>query len=115
MRGRQVEQPEGVISRGRAVSRRAVLRTGALGVAATGAVAAFPGLLPELASDAPEAAGDASGAAAELAPGAAADLEGPVVAHIRDAASGEMSLYIGEREVTYRNPALVNQILRAAL
>ena len=41
-------------------------------------------------------------------------IEGLIVAHIRDAATGEMSLYVGEREVVYKDLPLVQQLARAA-
>lgn len=97
----------------RTMSRRAVLRAGAIGVAATGAVTAFPGLISELGTEAPEVDGDVSGTSEGLASQAAA-TDGPIVAHIRDVSTGDLSLYVGEREVAYRDPALVGRLLRAA-
>jgi photosystem II stability/assembly factor-like uncharacterized protein len=37
-----------------------------------------------------------------------------VVAHISDPASGQMSLFVGEREVVVRDRDLVNRLLNAA-
>ena len=98
------------------MTRRALLRAGSVGAATVGAVAAFPGLLTGLASEAPET----SGAAAELAgdtsaleAGAATDSSA-IVAHITDASRGQMSLFIGEREISYRDAELVQRLLRAS-
>lgn len=77
------------------------------GAVAAEIVATAPGatsLLGEAQSAAPEVTGatkDTSG------------VDGPVVAHITDAA-GDISLYAGEREIAYRDPALVQHLLRAA-
>jgi hypothetical protein len=92
------------------VSRRAVLRAGTFGAAAVGVVGAFPGLLGEFTSAGPEATAEASEAEAVTA----SALEGPIVAHIRDAATGDISLYVGEREIVYRDAALVQKLTRAA-
>jgi hypothetical protein len=42
-------------------------------------------------------------------------LNGPLIAHIRDLASGEISLMIGTQEITYRDPELVGRLLKAIL
>jgi hypothetical protein len=44
----------------------------------------------------------------------AATLRGPLVAHVRDAASGEISLLVGTREIKLHNPELVRQFVKAA-
>jgi hypothetical protein len=97
------------------MTRRAVLRAGTIGAAAVGAAGAFPGLLGELSSAGPEVSGGASEATVAASEAeAAAALDGPIVAHIKDAATGEMSLYVGEREVAYRDPALVHRLIHAS-
>jgi len=40
-------------------------------------------------------------------------VDGPVVAHIRDIGSGEISVFTGEREVVIRDPAVAARLLRA--
>ncbi len=47
-----------------------------------------------------------------LPPGASGT--GPIVARVRDAASGEVTVYAGTREVTRKDRALVAAIARAA-
>ena len=73
-------------------------------------------------------AGVATGAAIAAAPAAAVLSEGrrvvanpskptprePVTAYVRDADRGEITVLSGARETTYRDPALVKQLLAAA-
>ncbi len=42
------------------------------------------------------------------------DMPDPVVAHVRNAATGEISLYVGDREVTVRDRRLASQLVRAS-
>ena len=99
--------------RGTHISRRAVLRAGTIGAAAAGAVAAFPSLVGELVSS-----GTAASPGASKAPAPAVQAEpvaeGLIFAHIRNAATGDISLYVGEREIVYRDLSLVQQLARAA-
>jgi hypothetical protein len=96
----------------RHVSRRVFLRNGSLTVAAAGLVSAMPGLpalLSEVAPDAPAAdtaAADASG----LASGPLAES---LVVQVRNLQTGDMSLYLGEREILYRDPGLASRIMHA--
>jgi len=108
---REQTSPLGGVGR---MTRRAVLRAGTIGAAAVGAASAFPSFLGELSAAGPEVSGGASEATAAASEAeAAAALDGPIVAHIKDAATGEISLYVGEREVAYRDSALVNHLIRA--
>jgi hypothetical protein len=50
----------------------------------------------------------------ELRPGEAADVPGPVLVDIKDAATGEVEILVGEREVSFTDKALVAKVLRAA-
>ena len=38
----------------------------------------------------------------------------PVIAYVRDARRGEVTVMSGTRETTYRDPALVKRLLKAA-
>jgi hypothetical protein len=92
--------------------RRAFLRTGTLGVVGAGVVGGLPGLsglLGGASADAPAVTGAAAGAET-VAP----VLDAPLVAHVTDATAGDVSIYVGEREVTLRDPTLVQHLLRAA-
>ena len=94
------------------LSRRSFLTRGSLVVAAGGVATALPGvgsLLQVGEADAPEVTGAATDAEA-----AAADVSGPLVAHIKDLQTGEISLYRGEQEVTLRDPSTAARLHRAA-
>jgi hypothetical protein len=43
-----------------------------------------------------------------------ADVPGPVLVEIKDAATGEVEILVGEREVSFTDKALVAKVLRAA-
>ena len=47
-------------------------------------------------------------------PDEAADVPGPVLVDIKDAATGEVEILVGEREVSFTDKALVAKVLRAA-
>jgi hypothetical protein len=81
------------------VSRRRFLKTAAAGAAVAGVVAAAPNLLtaevPNLFGGAPRAAGE------------------PIVAYVADAATGEIVLLAGEREVRVRDLGMVSWLVGA--
>lgn len=88
------------------VTRRSFLAKGSIGAA--GAVAGL-------------AAGRTlmnDGGAADATPASAAELEEfgdqGLLLNVRDAATGEVELYVGEREVVLTDRALVGHVLRAA-
>jgi hypothetical protein len=90
------------------LSRRMFLSSGA-GVAAAGvAIAAMPGI----ASVAPAA----TDAVSEDLPVAIDELSavGPLVVHIRDAATGEVSVLRDETEVVFHDPSIIRRIVAAA-
>ncbi len=96
---------------GNPLSRRSFLRNGTLGAATLGVIASVPGLsglAGWASSEAPAASGAANGAESDLS-----ELSGPIVAHVTDAATGDVSLYLGEREIAYRDPTLVQHLIRA--
>ena len=90
-------------------TRRQFLRRASYGAAATGVIAAGgAGLL--------EAVGSAGAAplAADSSP-ASPTLEGSdIFAHVVDARSGEMTIFVGEKAVSYKNQNLAQQLLQAA-
>jgi hypothetical protein len=80
-------------------------------VAVGGVATAIPGLgsiLASAPSEAPEIEGGLSDAEA-----GAADLNGPLVAHVSDIRSGEISLYQGEGQVVLKDPSLVARMYRS--
>jgi len=93
------------------VSRRTFLGRGSLAVAAAGVLSSVPGLTSLLgAADSEAPAADATVAGAD----AGATLSDPLVAHVRDLSTGEISLFNGTREVVVRDPQLAGRLARAA-
>jgi hypothetical protein len=91
------------------VSRRRLLRNGSLAAVGAGLVG--------LASKAPDAsAADRSRATASesAALPTGARLDGPLVAHVKDLSTGEIGVYMGTSEVTFRDPHLAAKLYRAA-
>jgi len=84
------------------VSRRAFLSRGSLGVALAGAAAVVPGLTAMLKLPAP----------AYEAPTLPITAE-PLVAHVRDLASGEVSLMVGTDHVVLRDVNLAARLYGA--
>jgi hypothetical protein len=83
-------------------SRRRFLTRTATGAAAAGVLTAIPGLaLSQEAASSPELAA--------LAP----VLDEPILACVRDSALGELSLFVGTREVVLHDPDLVARLIRA--
>ena len=94
------------------VSRRTFLGRGSLAVAAAGVLSSVPGLSSLFgAAEAEAPAADASVAGAETG---TATLSDPLVAHVRDLSTGEISLFNGTREIVVRDPQLAGRLARAA-
>ena len=95
-------------------SRRMFLKSGTAVVVAAGAVSALPGapaVVGVVDTQGPADVGAAEAAAEDAVP---IDTTGePIVAHIRDLASGEIGLFRGTDEITVHDPKLVASILRA--
>ena len=97
------------------VSRRGLLRNGSLAVAGVGLVGAVPAFSAGLAAKAPlaSAAGPSpatpSDSAALLTD---ASLDGPLVAHVKNLSTGEIGVYMGTSEVTFRDPQLAAKLYR---
>ena len=95
-------------------TRRQFLRTASIGAAATGVFAAGGAGLLEAVGSAGAAPLTAGGHAAGSQPSGPA-LEGAdIFAHVVDARSGEMTIFVGEKAVSYQNHDLAQQLLRAA-
>jgi hypothetical protein len=95
-------------------SRRSFLKGGSAAVVAAGALSAIPGLPAVL--GAVEAQGPAEVGAADAAvadAGASNVLGEPLVAHVRDLTTGEISLFSGTREITLLDPQLAARLARA--
>jgi hypothetical protein len=93
-------------------SRRTFLVRGSVTAAAAGLAVALPGMpavLSTAETEAPEATGEATAVTEE-----AGILSQPLVAHVKDLSTGEMALFMGDSEVTFRDPQLANRLFRAA-
>ena len=90
-------------------SRRQFLRGASIGAAATGVLATGGAGVFQAVG----AAGAAS-LSADSSP-ATPTLEGSdIFAHVVDARSGEMTIFVGTKAVSYKNQDLAQQLLRAA-
>jgi hypothetical protein len=94
------------------LSRRSFLRGGTLAAAAVGVASTVPGLSGLLAGGASEApAVESAATQTETDLGA---LSQPLLAHVKDLSTGEISLFQGESEVIVRDPALARRLMSAA-
>ncbi len=92
----------------RAFMSRAAAVTAA-GVAASSGIVALPGLIA--------AAGPALGSSTSIQTAMELDLSSvgrDVIAHVEDASTGDVALYVGTSEVTYHDPELVARLLKGA-
>jgi hypothetical protein len=85
------------------LSRRRFLTHSSLGVAIAGALAVVPGLTTALRLQGPR-----------MIAGAQSALSEPLIAHVRDLASGEISLLVGTQQVIHRDRALAARLYAAA-
>jgi hypothetical protein len=92
-----------------AVNRRDFLIRGSAAVAAVGAGTLVPGL--PTSAGASEAQGHSPDDETELPQG---DEALPLVARIRNVRTGEIDLFFGEHEVSYRDPKLAARLFKAA-
>ena len=93
------------------VSRRGLLRNGSLAVVGAGLVAAGPAGLALRAPDADAADRPTAPQSAALPTGASLDT--PLVAHVKDLSTGEIGVYMGTSEVTFRDPHLAAKLYRS--
>jgi hypothetical protein len=86
------------------LTRRGFIKQTSAGAAALGALSAVPRLaIAPISSELPEA---------DLP---AAALPGPLVAHVRDVATGEIALLHGTKEIIIHDHALVAKLVKAVL
>ena len=93
------------------LSRRAFLRRGTFAAAAVAVAGSVPGVSTLIATTADTPAVDTGLTDAADEGGA---LTEPLVAHVKDLGTGEISLFQGVREVTVRSPALARSLMSAA-
>jgi hypothetical protein len=91
------------------VSRRTFLTQASMAAAIAGVGASLP-----IAASRAGATDSAPSGQTELLPTGWRRRDEPVVAHLKDAASGEISLYVGTRHITVRDRALAARLARAA-
>ena len=83
------------------LSRRRFITRGSVGFALAGALAAVPGLGSVL---------KLRPASAPIDPSSSAE---PLIAHVRDLSSGEMSLFVGTNQVIHRDADLAARLYNA--
>lgn len=93
-------------------NRRLFLKGSSIAVVGAGVMTTLPGLPAALAGSDGEAPAAAS--EAEAAGESTMSMSEPVVARIRNAATGELDLFFGTNAVTTRDPDLVARLLKAA-
>ncbi len=92
----------------KAFERRVFLARGSIAVAAAGVATAMPGLASGL-----RAAEEEAPEAAAVVEGEAATMTEPLVAHVRDLATGEIGLFSGTQEIVFHDPTLATRLFNA--
>ena len=87
------------------LSRRRFIAHGSIGVAIAGALAAVPGLGSVIRMPA------APGVSPVIDP---STVTQPLVAHVRDLRSGEISVFVGTDHIVHRDPELAARLYNAA-
>jgi hypothetical protein len=96
------------------LSRRVFLKGGTAAVVAAGAISAVPGLPALVGAVETQGPADTGAAESALAEGESSlAMTEPLVAHVRDLASGEIGLFSGTREITVLDPRLAAALVRA--
>jgi hypothetical protein len=93
---------------GSGLSRRLFLRRSSLTVVAAGVASALPAL-PSVVTAAEEEA-----PAAEAEVGEGESMTGPLIAHVKNLQSGEVSLFSGDREINILDRGLAARLFNAA-
>ena len=94
-------------------SRRMFLTRGSIAVAAAGVATSIPGLGSTLFAGEAEAPAEEA-AVADGAGAAAGAMTEPLIAHVRDLASGEIGLFSGTRETVFHDPTLAARLFNAS-
>jgi hypothetical protein len=90
------------------LSRRMFLKRGSMAVALAGVATSMP-LLSEVASG--PGASEAATTASEASEGF--QMSEAVVAHVRDLGSGDIHLFVGERQIVLNDPSLARALVQA--
>jgi hypothetical protein len=94
--------------------RRVFLTRGSMAVAAAGVVAAVPGLATGLVAVEDESPAAEAALAEAVGAGESISMDEPLVAHVRDLATGEIGLFSGTREVIFHDPGLAARLYHAS-
>jgi hypothetical protein len=97
----------------KAFERRLFLTRGSMAVAAAGVVASSPGLVSGLITAEDEAPEAASVMSEATVAGESAVMTDPLVAHVRDLATGEIGVFSGMQEVVFHDPTLAARLFDA--
>ena len=89
------------------LTRRRFFKQTSIGVATVGVLGAGLAAVPRLTAIAAPAGTSAANTSS-------AALSEPLVAYVRNPATGEVGLLVGSREIVYRDPDLVSHLLKAA-
>jgi hypothetical protein len=95
------------------LTRRRFLSQTSIGLGAVGVAAAVPNLARALPGSGSARAIDTPARPLPVAPLPDLTLVGPVLVHVRDAATGEVGVLLGDREHVYRDPGLVTRLVEA--
>jgi hypothetical protein len=96
------------------VSRRVFLKGGSAAIVVAGAVSSIPGLPALVGAMETQGPADAGATEAALTEGeSSAVMSEPLVAHVRDLATGEIGLFTGTREITVLDPKLAASLVKA--
>jgi hypothetical protein len=90
------------------------LKSGSAAVVAAGAVSAIPGLPALLGVAETQGPADVGAGEAGIAESEPLVMNEPLIAHIRDLATGEIGLFSGTREITLLDPQLAARLAQAA-
>jgi hypothetical protein len=94
-------------------SRRSFLKTGSAAAVAAGAISSLPALPALVGAVESQGPGDANAAEGAVADAEPAALSEPLIAHVRDLATGEIGLFSGTRGITLIDPQLAARLARA--
>jgi hypothetical protein len=95
------------------LSRRMFLKGGSAAIVAAGAISAIPGLPALVGVADTQGPADAATAEAGVADSESVVMNEPLIAHVRDLATGEIGLFSGTREITLLDPQLASRLAQA--
>jgi len=96
------------------VTRRSFLKGSSAAIVTAGAISAVPGFPAIVGALETQGPADAGAADAAVTDTDGAAMSEPLVAHVRDLATGEIGLFSGAREITVLDPQLAARLIRAA-